>query len=272
MYTQTASRVAILAALLSFQAHAQVKPRGLEHPEVSTKDEAAKPAGRTYALLIGVSHYSNDPPITSLQFADKDAETFAAFLKTPIGGALGVDDIQLLTNDKATRAAVDAAVKELSEQRGGPNNTLILFVGAHGVYLTEEEDPVSHKKIQRDPYVLLADTNVQDAKTTGYPMEEFRRTIAELTSRFGRVLVFLDVCHAANVAGIAGGSEVQEAVKKAWSGQTGEIGIMMASHAGESAIESAAFGGGHGAFSYFLFAGMNGPAAFSGDTEITFAD
>jgi len=46
----------------------------------------------------------------------------------------------------------------------------------------------------------------------------------------------------------------------------------MASHAGESAIESAAFGGGHGAFSYFLFAGMNGPAAFSGDTEITFAD
>src|ERR1700685_1062300 len=102
MYTQTASRLAILAAVLSFQARAQVKPRGLEHPELSTKDQAVKPAGRTFALLVGVSHYSNDPPITSLQFADKDAETFAAFLKTPIGGALVDDDIRLLTNSKAT--------------------------------------------------------------------------------------------------------------------------------------------------------------------------
>jgi len=265
-------QLAAVYAALAVPALAQVKPRGLEHPEETVKTDAAKPPGRTYALLIGVSHYHNDPPITSLQFADKDAETFAAFLKTPLGGALHVDDIRLLTNEHATRAAMDAAVKEMSAERGGANNTLIVFMGAHGVYLTEEEDPVSHKKIQRDPYVLLADTNTQDAKTTGYPMEELRRTVAELTTRFGRVLVFLDVCHAANVAGIAGGSEVQEAVKKAWSGQTGEFGLMMASHAGESAIESAAFGGGHGAFSYFLFAGMNGPAAFAGDNEITFAD
>lgn len=270
MFSPHAFKFAALGASLILQAHAQVKPRGLEHPEESAKPLAATQPGRTYALLIGVSHYSNDPPITSLQFADKDAETFAALLKTPLGGALNPDDIVLLTNEQATRAAMDAAVKELSAKRGGPNNTLILFVGAHGVYLTEEEDPDSHKKIQRDPYVLLADTNTQDAKTTGYPMEGLRRTIAELTGRFGRVLVFLDVCHAANVAGIAGGSEVQDAVKKAWS--TGEFGLMMASHAGESAIESVAFGGGHGAFSYFLFAGMNGPAASGGDTEITFAD
>jgi tetratricopeptide (TPR) repeat protein len=272
MFTRLVFKLAVLCAALSHPASSQVKPRGLEHPELARKDDTARQPGRTYAVLIGVSHYKNDPPITSLQFADKDAETFAAFLRTPLGGALLPDDIRLLTNEHATRAAMDAAIKEASERKGGANNTLILFVGAHGVYLTEEEDPVSHKKIQRDPYVLLADTNTQDAKTTGYPMEDLRRTVAELTARFGRVLVFLDVCHAANVAGIAGGSEMQEAVKKAWSGQTGEFGLMMASHAGESAIESAAFGGGHGAFSYFLFAGMNGPAAFAGDTEITFAD
>ena len=232
------------------------------------------PPGKTYALLIGVSNYENDPPITSLQFADKDAETFAEFhQKTPLGGALkDTEDIRLLINEKATRASVDDAVKELSSRPGGPSNTLILFVAAHGVYLTEEEDPDTHKKIERDPYVLLYGTNTQDPKTTGYSMEELRRTVAELAGRFGRVLVFLDVCHAANVAGIGGGSEVQEAVKKAWLRQTGEFGLMMASHAGESAIESSSFGGGHGAFSYFLLTGLNGPAAFPGDTEITFGD
>ena len=228
MLKRLAFPLVVLYGGLCCASLAQVKSRGLVHPE-----EAAKPAnqpGATYALLVGVSRYKNDPPITSLQFADKDAETFAAFLRTPLGGALSPDNIRLLTNERATRAAVDAAVKELSERRGGVNNTLILFIGAHGVYLTEEEDPVTHRKIQRDPYVLLADTNTQDAKTTGYPMEDLRRTVAELTARFGRVLVFLDVCHAANVAGIAGGSEVQEAVKKAWAGQTGEFGLMMASH------------------------------------------
>src|SRR5450631_810203 len=106
MFTRLAITLVILGAVLT-PAHGQAKPRGLEHPEVSTKDDPAKPAGRTYALLVGVSHYRNDPPITSLQFAHKDAETFAAFLKTPLGGALGDDDMRLLTNDQATRAAVD---------------------------------------------------------------------------------------------------------------------------------------------------------------------
>ena len=246
--------------------------RGLVQPEAESKTEPAELNGKTYALLIGISHYQNDPPITSLQFADRDAETFAELLKTPIGGSLHEpDQILLLTNEKATRAAIDEAVKQLRAAHGGPHNTLILFVGAHGVYLTEEEDPVTHRKIEKDPYILLYDTNTQDAKTTGYPMEDFRRMVAEQAMAFGRVLVFLDICHAANVAGIAGGSEVQDAVKRAWQGQAGDLGLMMASHAGESAIESRSFGGGHGAFSYFLLSGLNGPAA-DGETAITFAD
>ena len=237
------------------------------------KDNSAILKGKTYALLIGVSTYKNDPPIQSLEFADKDAEAFADLLKSPLGGGLhDGDEIRLLTNQKATRAAVDDAVKEFAAKPGGLDNTLIVFVGAHGVYLTEEEDPVTHKKIEKDPYILLSDTNIQDPKTTGYAMEDFRRMVAEQTQHFGRVLVFLDICHAANVAGIAGGSELQDAVKKAWQGQSGQLGLMMASHAGESAIESASFGGGHGAFSYFILVGLNGPAAFPGDTEITFGD
>src|SRR5207237_1025238 len=87
--------------------------RGVTLPGTSPTNPVAELNGKTYALLIGVSRYKNDPPITSLQYADKDAESFAELLKTPIAGELKEpDEIRLLTNEKATRAAIDDAVKD----------------------------------------------------------------------------------------------------------------------------------------------------------------
>jgi len=246
--------------------------RALVHEEAPGERIAPRNAGKTYALLIGVSKYEQDPPVTSLQFADKDAQTFAALLQSPIGGGLeNQSQIRLLTNESATRAAVDAAVRELATLHGTANNTLIIFVAAHGVYLKTEEDPETHRVVQRDPYILTFESNPQDAKTTGYPMEAFRRMVAEQAEHFGRVLVFLDVCHAGNVAGIGGGSELEASVRRVWEGRAGELGIMLASHAKKFALESSNFGGGHGAFSYFLISGLNGAAAESGTSEITFS-
>lgn len=242
-------------------------------PEAENKAVAPRPAGKTYALIIGISRYGLDPPVTSLQFADKDAETFAALLKTPIGGELeSKDQIRLLTNEKATRAAVDDAVREMASLHGTAANTLIVFVAAHGVYLKTEEDPETHRVIQRDPYILTFESNPQDAKTTGYPMADFRRMIAEQAEHFGRVLVFLDVCHAGNVAGIGGGTDLEASVRRVFEGRAGELGVMLASHAKKFALESSNFGGGHGAFSYFLISGLNGEAAQPGTNEITFAN
>jgi tetratricopeptide (TPR) repeat protein len=261
-----------LILILAAAAYAQDVPRtrGVEVPNAEPKT-AAKPSGKTYALLIGISRYRQDPPVTSLQFADKDAETLAELLKTPIGGgATDPDQIHVLTNENATRAGIDDAVRALAGAHGTAENTLILFVGAHGVFLKTEEDPDTHKVIERDPYILTFESNPQDAKTTGYPMEDFRRMVAEQALHFGRVLVFLDVCHAGNVAGIAGGSELDGVVRKVWEGRAGELGLMLASHAKKFAIESADFGGGHGAFSYFLISGLNGAAAMPGSDSITF--
>lgn len=250
-----------------------VAPRALIQPEPELKASSPGLSGKTYALLIGISRYKDDPPVTSLQFADKDAETFAALLRTPIAGQLeSQDQIRLLTNENATRAAVDDAVRELASVHGTAENSLIIFVAAHGVYLKTEEDPDTHKVIQRDPYILTFESNPQDAKTTGYPMDEFRQMVAEQALHFGRVLVFLDVCHAGNVGGIGGGNELEPTVRKVWEGRAGEFALMLASHAKKFALESANFGGGHGAFSYFLISGLNGAAAPPGETSITFSN
>jgi tetratricopeptide (TPR) repeat protein len=229
------------------------------------------PPGKTYAIVVGVSRYKNDPPVNSLQFADKDAETLVALLEKPRGGGLkSPDQITLLTNERATRAAIDDAVKGFAG--AGSSDTLILFVAGHGVYLKTEVDPVTHRSIDTEPYILTYESNPQDPKTTGYPMEEFRKLIATQAGHLGRVLVFLDVCHAQNVAGIAGGADMEESVKQMFQGRGGGLGLMMASSAKKFAYESPSFGGGHGAFSYFLISGMNGSAVLAGSHSISFAE
>ncbi len=252
---------------------AAANTRSLIQPETSKKVEAPTKPGKTYALIVGISRYQNDPPVTSLQFADKDADSFADLLQKPIGGELVArDQIRVLTNEHATRAAIDDAVRDISKDKGAPENTLVIFIAAHGIYLKTEEDPDTHKTIERDPYILTYDSNPQDAKMTGYPMDDFRVMVAEQAIKFGHVLVLLDVCHAGNVAGISGGGELEAVVRKVWEGRAGDLGVLLASHSHKFAVESASFGGGHGAFSYFVIAGMNGAAVSTGETSISFAD
>jgi tetratricopeptide (TPR) repeat protein/uncharacterized caspase-like protein len=216
--------------------------------------------GKTYALLIGISQYEK---VKSLEYADKDAELMAAFLKTPLGG-VDPANLVILTNKQATRAAIDDAVKSFVIPNAGAANSLIFFVAGHGIYLETEQVPNTQRVIERKPYILTYDSNPQDPKTTGYPMEEFREMVAEQAQRYGRVLVYVDACHAANIAGIGGGSQVQDAVRQVFQGRAGDLDLMVASYANKYAFESSSFGGGHGAFSYFLVSGLNGSAAFPG--------
>lgn len=59
--------------------------------------------GSTYAVVVGISDYQ-DPDIPDLRFADKDAEAFANFLRSPAGGSLDEDHLKVLINDEATVA------------------------------------------------------------------------------------------------------------------------------------------------------------------------
>jgi protein O-mannosyl-transferase len=229
---------------------------------VIPQQSPALPAGKTYALLIGISHYQN---VESLEYADKDAELLAQFLKSPLGG-VDPANILLLTNERATRAGIDDAVRSFVEVNAHPTNSLIFFIAGHGVYLKTEVDPDTKRTIESDPYLLTYDSNPQDPNTTGYPMDEFRRMVAEQAQRYARVLVYVDVCHAGNIAGIGGGDKLEPAVKRAFEGRAGDLNVLLASYKNKYAFESTAFGGGHGAFSYFLVSGMNGLAVPDEDT------
>ena len=192
-----AARIAVLQEFgLAAETRKAVQAMALLAPEatwtrgVQVNVPEPKPvvvAGKTYALLIGISTYKYDPP-GSLRFADKDAELFAQLLEAPRGGGLKPPgDIRVLTNEDATRAAIDREAERLANENAASpgSNTLVLFIAGHGAYLKTEENPITHKPINHDPYIITYDANPQDAKTTGYPMDEARMLFC-----LGRALVF----------------------------------------------------------------------------------
>src|ERR1700733_5466030 len=65
---------------------------------------AAPSGGQTYALLVGISKYAK--PELSLQFAHADADVFSKLLESPLGGGIPNSNVLLLTDEKATTAAV----------------------------------------------------------------------------------------------------------------------------------------------------------------------
>ncbi|MBV8842830.1 MAG: caspase family protein [Bryobacterales bacterium] len=225
--------------------------------------------GKTYALIIGLSKYPEGKRVTDLHFADRDAFTFREFLQTTRGGKVPDNQIQFLINQQVTRDAIDQALVQLVEGKGARNNTLIVFVAAHGHYICTDKDPdwsIDQKcdPDKEEPVIIVRDGETEAASVTGYPMRRFRDLVTARASDFGRVLVFIDVCHGGNVVWRAGDPALASSTAvKELEAKNGRLGIMSASsvelrgaRASEYAYESEKLK--HGVFTYYLLRGLNG--------------
>src|SRR4051812_21106584 len=56
---------------------------------------------QTFALIVGISKYKYVQP---LRYADKDAELFRDYLKSPAGGSVKDENIFCLLNEKANNS------------------------------------------------------------------------------------------------------------------------------------------------------------------------
>ena len=84
----------------------------------------------TYAVVVGISDYQ-DEGIPDLRFADKDAEAFANFLRSPAGGSLDENHLKLMTNEQVTLGQFDAALWWLVDECKEGDKVIIYFSG-HG--------------------------------------------------------------------------------------------------------------------------------------------
>jgi tetratricopeptide (TPR) repeat protein len=237
-------------------------PRRLVHEEheLQSRGETMHAAiggeGQTYALLVGISDYPLLRPEQRLHFADRDAELMYAYLRSARGGGLPESNIRLLRNRDATAAAIRTQIAEFLKARASRNDTVLLLIAAHGVSLPG------------GAYIVAYDSDPDNLPDTGINMLEIQDLLEGGLEHVGHILIFADVCHAGLIGNIAN-RNFARTLQILGRLQGEETFGLLASAPDERSVESERFGGGHGAFSYFLSRALNGDADEDGDRRVT---
>jgi hypothetical protein len=216
--------------------------------------QGTRKASERYAVIIGVSHY-RDPKISSLQFADRDAEAVRDFLIDPKGGGVPPENLRYLVNEEATYANIRSALFDfLAKPR--PDDLAYVYFAGHGA---------SDSPKRPDNYYLLGyDTDLQNIGGTAVPMWDlqvaFERTLQS------NLVNLVDACHSGAI-----GKVVPNMTNQRWInlGYGKHRAIITASDIREFSSEGEQWGGGHGVFTYFLLRGLKGEADKNHDHQIT---
>ena len=248
-------------ALIAHTKHATSEAAGLNltwkgEPERKTAQDINKP--KLYALLIGVSDYSNAD--YKLRYAAKDAEDFANTLKKQEGGVYREVVVRKLTNSQATagniRDALDWLEGEVTHRDVG-----LLFLAGHGM-----------TDLKQRFYYLPYDGNPEKLRRTAIPQSDIQSVISSLA---GKALMFIDACHSAGSFGKTTQTrglslvDVNGIVNELSSAENGVV--MFASSTGRQlSIEDSRWE--NGAFTEALLEGFEGKADYNKNNAISIGE
>jgi tetratricopeptide (TPR) repeat protein len=225
------------------------------------RDSAIK-GPQSFAIVMGISHYRYIRP---LAYADKDAELFRDWLKSPAGGKLAEANIFTLLNEEASNANFWGKgfqwLKSKQLQRG---DKLFIYLAGHG------------DAIDEDQYFFLGVDCKPDGDKNNYLISgaiqlfNLKKKIALETAKGVDVVFIMDACRSNE---LPGGTPGQNFLNTAISQKkAGEI-MMLATAAGQVSLEDASIGNGHGLFTWYLVDGLTGMAdAGRPDRKITFGE
>ncbi len=194
--------------------------------------------GEVYAIVIGISNYPNMP---ALKYADDDAYQLYAHLRSPEGGAIPKDQINLLVDDMATEENIEKAFEKICSQTNEKDMVFVYFSG-HG-----EDDallPYDYDGVLKKVYYQEIESLIRSS---------------EAKCKF---LAF-DACHAGNAFRSKGMANSYSSFVD-WS--DGTI-YLLSSKEQETSLESDGLR--QGVFSHFLLKGLSGRADINADQYIT---
>jgi len=214
--------------------------------------EQTTPEGQTFALLVGISKFQ-DPAITALHYAHEDALELEHLMESPRLGGIPKDNIVHLVNEKATRAAIQSAIETQLLARAGPSDTVVLFIASHGMTVPVQGEDKG--------FIVAYDSTAKELATTGIPMEDIQSLFDNQLTGMKRLMLYVDVCYAGAVGEVkVRNRRTMDMAAKSLPPRNVQVFGLLGSQANELSLEGPDYGGGHGAFSYFLMDGLNGRA------------
>ncbi len=226
------------------------------HP-AGTYAQSFDTGSATYAVVIGISDYQ-EPLIPDLRFADRDAEAFANYLRSPSGGNVRPENLQLLTNEKATMAQMVAALDWLmtvSEE----NDLAMIYFSGHGDVETKTRSQLG--------FLLGWDAPAHAYMARAFPVFYLQEIVSTISlDKKSKVLLVTDACRAGKLAGNAvGGAQLTSAnLAKSFANEV----KILSCQSNEYSYEGEQWGGGRGVFSFYLVDGMYGLADKNADATV----
>ncbi len=214
--------------------------------------------GTTHAVIIGISDYQDDD-IPDLQFAHKDAEAFAKYLRTVYAGKVDPDNISLLINEEATGGKVHNALNRLLETCSIKDKIFIYFSG-HGDVSSTAASDLGH--------LLLHDTPAGLYEMSSLRITDLQNIAKKISVDIGAELIIItDACRSGNVASSLG--DGVQSTSLSLAAQFANETKILSCQPNELALEGVRWGGGRGVFSYHLIDGLTGLADSNNDLQVT---
>ena len=199
---------------------------------------------KIWAVVVGVGKYTAMP---SLKFTDDDAFRFYSHLKSPEGGALPDDQIDILVDEAATRENILKSMRNLF-LKADENDVVMFYFSGHGLegcFLPVDFDGYKNKLRHEEIRQILKQSNAKHK------------------------LCIADACHSGTLdysgtLASKGPSPVSlQRFYQAFEEADAGIALLMSSKPEELSLED--HGLRQGVFTYYVLRGMKGAADSNGD-------
>jgi tetratricopeptide (TPR) repeat protein len=244
----------ICAAAFAQAPQPKNQQRDLKVEKLDTAPAAAPRAPqipRSYAVIVGVSRYRNLDAKYQLRYAERDAQAVFTALISPEGGNFRVENVHVLTDEKATLAALRNEIDNWLPSVAKEDDRVLIYFAGHGFM---------H---QGKGYLAPTDFDRDRVAETGFPMDELGSAIGGKIKAKSKIL-FTDACHSGAIT-----PEETESINSTLGDLNKSLFSLTASRAREQSFESPDLQGGHGVFTYYVVEGMEGAADTSGDGVVT---
>ncbi|MGA2195761.1 MAG: tetratricopeptide repeat protein [Bryobacteraceae bacterium] len=240
-----------LAPLALALAQAPQQQRDLKLEKIEDPTLPAKLSGHSYAVVVGISHYPNLPDNLQLQFAERDAQSIYTILISPEGGNFKAENVKVLTGARATLAAMKSQIDTWLPGVAQDDDRVLIYFAGHGFLYRGKG------------YLAPSDFKLEQADTTGYPMDELGAVIGSKIHAKWKILL-TDACHSGAIS-----PEDTQSLNRTLSTLNESLFSLTASRDREKSFESPDLQGGHGVFTYYVVKGLEGEADYSHDGKIT---